>query len=75
MDDGMDTIIDDCITQLIAGEATVQDCLIEHCAVSRELEPLLRVAEQLASVPAASPSPEARARMQRAPRPSRTKEL
>lgn len=49
-------ILDRCLEEIRAGRATVADCLAEYPDFEDELEPLLRLALQLGSVPDIQPS-------------------
>ncbi len=47
MDKRFDSLLDECLGQIIAGEQTIEDCLETHPEQAAELEPLLRVALSL----------------------------
>ena len=47
MSDQMDRILDDCLTELIAGAASVEDCLSRYPEHADDLRPLLQVAVQV----------------------------
>ena len=49
-------ILDRCLEEIHAGRATVADCLAQYPDFEDELEPLLRLALQLGSVPDIEPS-------------------
>jgi hypothetical protein len=46
-----DSILDQCLSQLLAGKARVEDCLVSYPDLATELEPLLSAAEQLRTFP------------------------
>lgn len=59
-----DSILEQSLSQISAGKARVESCLVSYPAVADQLEPLLRVAEVLRAVPKPTLSPEAQARIE-----------
>jgi hypothetical protein len=59
-----DSILDQSISQIAAGKARLESCLLAYPTMAGELEPLLRVAETLRGIPKPSLSPVARARIE-----------
>jgi hypothetical protein len=59
-----DSILEQCLSQIMAGKARVESCLLSYPALADELEPLLRSAEWLRAIPKPDPSPETTARIE-----------
>jgi len=59
-----DSILEQSLSQIAAGKARVESCLVSYPAVADQLEPLLRVAEVLRAIPQPTLSPEAQARIE-----------
>ena len=59
-----DSILDQSITQITAGKARLESCLLAYPTMANELEPLLRAAETLRGIPKPALSPVARARIE-----------
>jgi hypothetical protein len=59
-----DSILDQSISQIAAGKARLESCLLAYPTMASELEPLLRVAEMLRAIPKPALSPAARARIE-----------
>jgi hypothetical protein len=57
-------ILEECLSQIAAGEATVQGCLGRYPALAGELEPLLLAAQEMRALPKPGLSPQARARIE-----------
>lgn len=53
----LDSVLDTCLHDIQAGRTTVDECLAKYPETANELEPLLRMAEQLMAAPAVEPSP------------------
>ncbi|HSR32701.1 MAG TPA: DUF5667 domain-containing protein, partial [Anaerolineae bacterium] len=60
----LDDILEQSLTRIAAGEASVEDCLDANPAVAVELEPLLRAAERIRAIPIPGLSLEARDRIE-----------
>ena len=52
-----DVILDQCLTDLANGQATIESCLMRYPHHAGQLGPLLTVAEQVRAVPSA-PAPQ-----------------
>lgn len=63
-DKDLDSILEQCLSQIDAGKARVQTCLLAYPSVADELEPLLLAAEQIRAIPKPDISPEVRNRIQ-----------
>jgi hypothetical protein len=61
----LDSILEQSLAQIAAGEARVQSCLLSYPALADELEPLLLTAEELRALPRPILSEEARARIEK----------
>jgi len=57
MRDKLTEILDDCIEQIEKG-SSIEACLAEYPDMREELEPLLRIALSISSIPKVQPSPE-----------------
>lgn len=62
----LEDILDRCLERLLAGEATVEECLESYPRHAAELEPLLRTAAHTSRAVGFRPDEEARARVRRA---------
>jgi hypothetical protein len=75
MDEDFDSILEQCLSQVGAGKARVQSCLLSYPSRADDLEPLLRTAEWFRTVPAPELPPDVNARIEarvfRATRPRR----
>ena len=60
----LDSVLEQSLTQIAAGKARVESCLLTYPAMADELEPLLRTAETLRSMPKPVLAPDARARIE-----------
>jgi hypothetical protein len=58
----IEAILADCLKDIEAGSTTIEECLERHRDISRELEPLLRLALDIEELPAVAPSPVFKAR-------------
>lgn len=59
-----ESVLEQSLTQIAAGKARVESCLLAYPAMADELEPLLRTAESLRTLPKPELAPEARARIE-----------
>ncbi|MGD8624930.1 MAG: DUF5667 domain-containing protein [Anaerolineae bacterium] len=59
-----DSILEQSLSQIAAGKARVESCLVSYPAMADQLEPLLRAAETLRTMPKPALSPEAKARIE-----------
>lgn len=59
-----DSILEQCISQVSAGKARIQSCLLAYPSLEDDLEPLLRAAAWAQSIPIPELSPEANARIE-----------
>jgi hypothetical protein len=59
-----DSILEQCLSQIMAGKARVESCLLSYPALADELEPLLRSAEWLRAVPKPELSPDTATQIQ-----------
>ena len=64
MPNDFDSILEQCLSQVVSGQARVESCLIARPVMGDELEQLLRAAQQLRETPKPVLSPEARARIE-----------
>ena len=64
MPNDFDSILEQCLSQVVSGQARVENCLIVLPTMADELEQLLRAAQQLLESPKPVLSPEARARIE-----------
>lgn len=53
-----DVILDQCLADLASGQATIESCLRRYPHYAGQLRPLLLVAEQMRTVPAATALPQ-----------------
>jgi hypothetical protein len=60
----LDDILEQSLSQITAGKARVESCLLSYPAVADQLKPLLLAAEELRSVPKPVLSPAAKARLE-----------
>jgi len=64
MNRDFDSILEQSLSQIAAGKARVESCLLAYPAYADELEPLLRAAEGLRTLPRPTLTPEAQARIE-----------
>jgi hypothetical protein len=64
MNNNSDAILEECLSQIITGRASLQSCLVSYPALADELRPLLLAAEQLWVAPKPFLTPEAKARIE-----------
>ena len=55
-DKKLDEILERCLSEIKAGRATREECLLRYKDQAHELEPLLRVADSLYKIPQPRPS-------------------
>jgi hypothetical protein len=60
----LDSILDQSITQIAAGKARVESCLLAYPTLAGELEPMLLAAKRLQEIPKPTLSPAAKARIE-----------
>lgn len=60
----LDEILDQSLSQIAAGKARVESCLVTYPAMADELEPLLLAAERLRAIPKPEMAPAARAQIE-----------
>jgi hypothetical protein len=60
----LESVLEQSLTQIAAGKARVESCLLAYPAMADELEPLLRSAETLRTLPKPVLAPEAKARIE-----------
>ena len=64
MTESLDSILEQCLSQIAAGKATVSTCLARYPYMAPELEPLLLTAEELWATPKPALAPAARSRIE-----------
>lgn len=64
MSSNLDSILEQCLSQISAGRATVWNCLARYPDLSGELEPMLLAAEEISALPKPALSAEARSRIE-----------
>ncbi len=60
----LESILEQSLSQMEAGEETVESCLLSYPTMADQLEPLLTTAEKLRAMPKPDLSPEAKARLE-----------
>ncbi len=60
----LDSILDQCLSQIAAGKATMWNCLARYPDLAGELEPLLLAAEDMWAIPKPILAPQAKARIE-----------
>ena len=64
MTEGLDSVLERCLSLIVAGRATVSTCLARYPSLAPELEPLLLTAEELWASPKPALAPAAKARIE-----------